>query len=390
MAANGQRPVLKTPQDFAKLRVLLDKFKNSGRDGIEEKIRAFDHLNAEAHAAEVVAFGERALLPLLRHLMDGSANVKCYCIKCIAELKRSGKLADGFAAPFLSAMFLEDNGEVRDMATSALLKFGEDALPAALRALFSKNESARICAARVLSDLKRREVAGPLARAYGLEKNVYAKLEMATAIAGLEGKSAEQVEAELPGRLDALKQFDNKVKNLLEEIRTGDNGVAATAVRALAALGLDALIPIVWWGFGSESERVRAGAVVALAEMKSELALPFIAAKLADESEAVRRCACRALERFGGKALPWLLLMAEDGGAAAHARVLALNLIGRLGDNRMLEPLAGFLERDEPAEVRNAASDAVLAITNRAREAARERFIELAKDFFANGSESSK
>ncbi|MEM4389433.1 MAG: HEAT repeat domain-containing protein [Candidatus Micrarchaeia archaeon] len=360
---------------------------------IEERIEALgrfeidlDNEVATAQIREITLFGVKALFPILHYLARGNASTKYYCIRCFIELKNSKQLdeLEVFAAPFLSLALLEDNGSVRDMAMSALAMLGEQALPAVLRALFYPSENARACAAMLLrevyaKDPKRNEtIVRTLARMLELERDNTSKFEMITAMAKLEGKPAAQLEAELPDRLRALKQLDERVRHLLKEIDVGEAGDAKNAVRALAGMGLDALVPIVWYGLVSPSERVRMGAITALAVMGDELVLPFIASKLSDKNEAVRRLACRALESFGKQALPWFLLKAEDSGAQTDVRAQALCSLGKLGGSDVLEALEGFLEREEPEEVKKAASDAVRAITD-------VRFAELAKEFFDDG-----
>jgi len=364
---------------FSRLKVLVDRF-NGGQSEIVEKIKALGHIDGGASVAELAAFGERALPFLLRELKNEDPQVRMNCIEAINRMKRSGGLAGSFPIPFLSVMLYDEEGVVRDLAITAIKAFGNDALPALIRVLFSKNKDARLCAVWGIRDLRAQASIKMLLRAYWREEDQFVKSEIASAISEIEGRPL--TEGELAERSNRLIEVDQFVKRMVGEMAGGSKEAALAAIDRLIPLGEDAIIPLVWYGLMSEDKRVRDCSAAALSGIGSELAIPLLVAKLHDRDTV--KLLRGVILGFGSAASPWLLLLAEQRGMGEETRAEALRLIGDAGDGRCLPFLSHFLASNEPLEVRRAAADAMLQIDGRIREESKKELAEMARDFFGS------
>ncbi len=110
-----------------------------------------------------------------------------------------------------------------------------------------------------------------------------------------------------------------------------------------------------------KEEKVRRLAVAALGRLGAEDTLPRLIERLGDPSSSVREAAASSVRSFGPRAIPALLLEIERGSGKRKAapRVLgAADLLGKVGDDRALDPL-GSLLRDGPPAARLAAARAL-------------------------------
>jgi VWFA-related protein len=101
-------------------------------------------------------------------------------------------------------------------------------------------------------------------------------------------------------------------------------------------------------------ERVRRLAVESLARLGEAPAAPRLVALLGDAAEPVRAAAGGALLMFGAASIPALASEVAEGAGHRKARPRLLEgagLLGRVGDERAIDPLAALLERG-PAEAR--------------------------------------
>jgi VWFA-related protein len=151
------------------------------------------------------------------------------------------------------------------------------------------------------------------------------------------------------------------LKTLLADLRDDDVAMRADAAYELGFVGDPQATNALLQATDDKEERVRRLAAAALGRLGEEVALPRLIERLADPSSSVREAAASSLRSFGPRAIPALLLEIERGAAKKKAapRVLgAADILGKVGDDRALEPL-GTLLRDGPPAARLAAARAL-------------------------------
>jgi len=180
--------------------------------------------------------------------------------------------------------------------------------------------------------------------------------------------------ATLGAKRIAVKEAD--LEDLLTTLISGDDEAREAAVQALGRLGDDHIEPLAallsgaqdtgarWWAARALAEiggqavvgplvqalddaepDVRACAALALGHIGAGSAAQALAAKLADDSAFVAGIAADALTMIGPPAVK--ALAASLQAPQAHARLLAVRALGRIGDEQAVDPLCRLL--DDPS-----------------------------------------
>lgn len=112
---------------------------------------------------------------------------------------------------------------------------------------------------------------------------------------------------------------------------------------------------------GDKEEKVREMAVGALSRLGEADAIPVLVGLLGDPASSVREAAADALRGFGPAAIPDLISQVSQGAEQSRAKPKSVNsakLLGAVGDDRALDPLALLLKKG-PVESRTAAAEAL-------------------------------
>lgn len=188
------------------------------------------------------------------------------------------------------------------------------------------------------------------------------------------------------GRID---MEPDQLAELLQVLGTGNEKAREAAALALGRLGPAAIGPLTemlamddadtrWWAARGLAEvgghaaveplagvladpdpDMRACAALALGRVGDGQAAPAVAALLADDSAFVASIAADALSMIGEPAVEPLAAMLAEG--SAHARLLAVRALSRIGSQSALTPLFGALE-DPSYLVRYYAQEALEAL----------------------------
>ena len=133
----------------------------------------------------------------------------------------------------------------------------------------------------------------------------------------------------------------------LAALLTGSQDVEARwwAARALAETGREAAVGPLIEALDDTNPDVRACAALALGHIGSGSAALALAARLADDSAFAAGIAADALSMIGPAAVEALIASLQA--PQASARLLAVRALGRIGDERAVEPLCRLL--DDPS-----------------------------------------
>jgi VWFA-related protein len=152
-----------------------------------------------------------------------------------------------------------------------------------------------------------------------------------------------------------------RLDTLLRDLRDRDDGVRADAAYDLGFTGEPRAAEGLRAALLDRSKGVRRQAAEALGRLGVPSALPDLVDSLGDREEAVRAAAEAAIETFGTLAVPALSEAVGEGVGQRRPgdRVpVAAALLGRVGDERAIDPLARLLG-DAPPEYRAAAARAL-------------------------------
>jgi VWFA-related protein len=152
-----------------------------------------------------------------------------------------------------------------------------------------------------------------------------------------------------------------RLENLLHDAADDDAAVRADAVFDLGFADEARARAALHAALFDKDAKVRAAALEGLSRLREAGALPDVIAALADADLSVRRVAACAIEGFGPQAIEALCRAVRDGGS--HRRPgrgfdSAVDLLGRLGDDRAIDALGGLLQA-EAWETRLAAVRAI-------------------------------
>jgi HEAT repeat protein len=164
---------------------------------------------------------------------------------------------------------------------------------------------------------------------------------------------------------------------LLDELTSGDDARAESALPAIVARGRDLIPALVkltlspnvdhrWWAVRALAEsphtrtedlipllhdsanEVRAAAALALCSHPGEAAIPALVNTLSDSDSLAAGLAGNALVRIGGPAVPALLEAMQD--APTPVRIILLRALGEIRDHRAIKAMMAALS-DESAIV---------------------------------------
>lgn len=147
----------------------------------------------------------------------------------------------------------------------------------------------------------------------------------------------------------------NSLKAVESALTDSHWSVRVAVLHVLGKLGGDREIPLLMESINDPDNMVRKHAILALGDIRSVSAIPALVQQLADME--MSRHAFIALLKFGRQSLPWLhrhMLKKYT----VDIRVRLIDLIGKIGDRRSVEPLMELLE-DSNTAVRLAAIDSL-------------------------------
>lgn len=140
-----------------------------------------------------------------------------------------------------------------------------------------------------------------------------------------------------------------RLENLLHDAADDDAALRADAVFDLGFADDARARSALHAALFDKDAKVRATALEGLARLREANALPDVIAALGDPDASVRRAAANALEGFGSQAIDPLCRTVRDGAGRRRPGKgfeSAVVLLGRLGDDRALEPLTALLQSD--------------------------------------------
>lgn len=166
----------------------------------------------------------------------------------------------------------------------------------------------------------------------------------------------------------------NQLKNLLDDLTSGDEDRAEKAVSKLVEFGEDAISPLLeltrskdvdvrWWALrtlaasplcrtewlvpfleNDPSPEVRQCAALGLAGKPDESAIQPLVGALGDEDSMVGNLAMNALVKIGKEAVPSLIEMATRGNQAV--RILAIRALAEIKDHRAIPIMMKVMQED--------------------------------------------
>jgi hypothetical protein len=151
------------------------------------------------------------------------------------------------------------------------------------------------------------------------------------------------------------------VAPLIALLGDGNRGVREASVRALGALGGEAVEPLVR-SLGDRDWHIRVGSAIALRISGDPRAVEPLILALSDENRFVRREAAKSLGRMGDRRAtgPLISLL---GDMDTGVRVRAAAALGKIGDPRAIDPLTVALA-DRDTELQEAAGEALSRLKN--------------------------
>jgi VWFA-related protein len=141
-----------------------------------------------------------------------------------------------------------------------------------------------------------------------------------------------------------------QLETLLRDIEDEDARLRADAAYDLGFVSEPRASKALRKALHDKDEKVRELAAGALARLDDEEAIPDLVKALGDKKEAVAKAAFEAVRQLGLPAIPDLIEETSEGTGALGSRPQtpsAARLLGVMGDDRALEPLAQLLRRGD-------------------------------------------
>ncbi len=370
----------------------------------------------KAAAQTLGVFGSPlAIKPLMEMLNDPFVEVRAAALEALAG--PGGRDAPPFlreVLPYLAEGLGDPNPQIRQAAVNGLVKLGQWSLQAIARVREEGSTIARkeaekaylqICEgfrkdlrensdrlirrdmARYIGELRYSKATSDLIDRLQNDADPEVRSACAYALGNIGSKFAvgplrevmENKKEEMPVRLAAavaLGQMGNEqgIQFLVEQLKSGDEKVRASAVEALRTIGKPATnllikaaqskdpmqrwgavaalgetgepkaVPILLRALRDEDENVRAVAAASLGKLRYEKAAPQLVKALTDKSERVQAHAEWALENIGEKAIPAIL----EGAKGTATRLRAFRLLGRLKARESVPILMDGLKDRKP------------------------------------------
>jgi HEAT repeat protein len=273
------------------------------------------------------------------------------------------------ALPLLKEALSDPDDEVRETAVIALAEFGEPVLIQEILALLgSRKEPLDYAVIRAIGRMGATD-AGTALVEYLTAGTVSRQVEY-TIVETL-GKISYKPASELISSR-YLKHADpdfrrlavetlgglgdqNSLRGVEEAARDPHWSVRIAALHVLGNLGGTREIPLLLAAMADPDCMVRKHAIITLGNLRNITTVPELVKQLTDME--MSRYAFEALLRFGRSGLPWLhRLMKRDYPLEVRERVI--DLIGKVGDRKSVEPLMELLEDPSPT-IRLAAIDSL-------------------------------
>lgn len=159
---------------------------------------------------------------------------------------------------------------------------------------------------------------------------------------------AVQVIAELSG-IDGFHIYE-------ESCRDPHWSVRIAALHAIGKTSGESSLPLLSCALSDSDSMVRKNAITILGDIKSPKAIALLVQQLADP--AMGRHAFESLLKYGRHILPWLH-RSMNGNYAVEIRERLIDLIGKIGDRKSIEPLLESLNDPHPA-IKLAAIDSLV------------------------------
>ncbi|MGQ9728627.1 MAG: HEAT repeat domain-containing protein [Candidatus Fervidibacter sp.] len=396
----------------------------------------------KAAAQTLGAFGSPlAVKPLMEMLNDTNVEVRAAALEALAG--PGGREAPPFlqeVLPYLVEGLSDPHTQIRQAAVNGLVKLGQWSLQAIAKVMeegspIAKKEAERafleICEgfrkdlrensdrlirrdmARYVGELRYAKAAADLIDRLQNDADPEVRSACAYALGNIKAKFAigplQEVmgneREEMPVRLAAavaLGQMGNEqgIKFLIDQLKSSDEKIRASAVEALRMIGKPATrllveaakskdplqrwgavaalgetgdpkaVPILLKALRDEDENVRAVAAASLGKLRYTRAAPQLVNALADKSKRVQAHAEWALENIGERAIPAIM----EGAKRTAIRLRAFRLLGRLKAREAVPLLIAGLKNPKP-EVRTIAAWALGEIGDQRAVSALQRLL---------------
>lgn len=258
------------------------------------------------------------------------------------------------AIPALSAALNSYSEDIQHWALQVLTKFGSKGAPAILRALKSPNHDVRYFAAIALGDIREAQGVTPLIRALGDEKWTVRKAASDALVKYGEEviPAIEQVMTKTNDEdvrfwaIKSLGKLGPKAQRiLLEALRAGDKQLRYVIAAALGESGDKRVIKVLIESLADPDWTIRKSATQALAEIGDNAIDPMIEA-LQDTSEDVRDGCLQSIVRIGDKALLRLFEVVEK--VDDNQRYLIRKGLVKMG-SKVVDPLVRLFKTKKEA-----------------------------------------
>jgi HEAT repeat protein len=159
--------------------------------------------------------------------------------------------------------------------------------------------------------------------------------------------------------LERIAGFD-ALPSMLESCNDSHWSVRIAALQALGKIGGDRVIPDLLKALADPDSMVRKNAIMVLGDLRNVRTIPHLIKQLTDLE--MSKYAFEALLKFSRTGLPWLHRILK-GSFSLEVRERVIDLIGKIGDSKSVEPLLEMLEDPTPA-IRLAAIDSLVFCFN--------------------------
>jgi HEAT repeat protein len=174
------------------------------------------------------------------------------------------------------------------------------------------------------------------------------------------------------GLLASEEKFDYRVKQKIEKsiasLQDKKGTIMRTAKKDLIAFGSNAVEPLIGVvkDWKGQPADLRVVCVDILGEIRDERAVPVIIGTLTEDKMTMRYNAARALGNIADKrAAPALIGLLND--KEWQVRFYAVEALGKIGDRSAVNPIADIMVKDANSEIKLAAIDALNSLDGKSR-----------------------
>ena len=300
---------------------------------------------------------------LARLAADQEPAVRCAAVKAI------GKRQLKTALHLIHQTLGDTESPVREAAVMALAEFGEPNFTEDLLVLLdSDNQQISYAVVKALGAMGATETGIALVD-YLDRENVPRNLEYAIietlgkinfkpASAKIANKYLKNSDPDIRRlAVETLGKFGDQHSIKKVEIAAQDShwSVRVAALHVLGKIGGVKELPMILSAMEDKDYMVRKNAIIVLGDVRDLSTIPPLAHQLLDME--MSRFAFEALLKYGKMALPWLHRLITKN-FPSELRVRVIDLIGKIADNKSVNPLLELLDETSP-EIRLAAIDAL-------------------------------